>query len=743
MSRILIVGTGGREYAVIKKLSQSRHNLELFYVGPNQNPGMNMYGSYLGQYNLVDCKKIVNIAKAATINMAFIGPEVALFAGIVDEFNLVGIHVIGPTKQMAQIETSKTWARQLVQKVGLDAHNPRIYGIFNKCMDINDIKISLMGIGEFVVKPDGLHSGKGVKVFGVDFTTCGEAAEYIHSILEEGETVIVEERLYGKEFSLMSFTDGVHCAHMIPVKDFKRAYENDKGPNTGSMGSITGCNGKLSFLTDNDLTTCHHINNMIISTLKTYSGVIYGSFMKTTDGIKIIEFNARFGDPESINVLHLMKNDLYEIFDAIVNSTVNKINLEFSDQASVFKYKVPIGYPDKVNSGSLIKLPNSQYNGLIYAGISEIDDQYVTTGSRTVGIIETDKTLESAAKKVNLNLDMIKGKLYYRQDIGFGMNYRNAGVNIEEGNRVIKQIRSLVEATYNQDVVSKFGDFSGMIKIGDNILVASTDGVGTKSILVLETYGPIIGYEMLGHDIVNHCVNDTLVKGAAPIFFLDYFAANKLDATHTVAFVKGISEACISVGCVLLGGETAEMPDVYQEGYSDVVGTMVGIVNEKNVINGKDKIKEGDVILGLPSSGPHTNGYTLIRKILSTLDSKEYSHMLPALCATHKCYFDDVQQIKLAEVDIHGLCHITGGGFIDNPPRILPDGLDINWLEIPFSPLFKWLQERGEISDQEMKQVFNCGIGMLVFIDPNDLAKFPKLNEVIIGYVVSKIVEAE
>lgn len=746
MKNILIVGNGGREYAVTQKLSQTKQEIRLYYVGSDENLGISRLAHFLGRVSLSQPDKIVEIAVLNHIDMAFIGPEAYLNAGIVNLFAQVGVPCIGPIQELAKIETSKVWARELIEKAHLGAYNPEIYGVLDK--DSSEDQIALMlSRDEFVVKPDGLHSGRGVKLFPVDFTSIKEARDYINSVLKTGERVLIEEKLTGREFSFMSFTDGINCAHTIPVQDYKRAYEGDNGPNTGSMGSVTGPNNKLNFLTDEDLETCSQINEKVVSYLTKYvalsaemtlmyTGVLYGSYIKTSSGIKIIEFNARFGDPECINVLHLLETDLYDIFVAIINGTLDQIKLKFRPEASVLKYKVPVGYPDVPKRGQPIEIWDAHYPNLIYAGLTVENNQLVTTGSRTIGLIESAPTVAQAARKVNFYLDKIEGKLFYRKDIGLEMDYRTAGVNIEEGNKVVRSIRPLVEATFNEHVVSEFGDFSGMMKLGNGVVVASTDGVGTKSILVLETYGPTIGYEMLGRDLVNHCVNDTLVKGAKPLFFLDYFASSKLEAQHTISFVKGISEACQEVGCVLLGGETAEMPDVYKEGASDVVGMMVGVVKEKDIIHGKEKIKKGDIILGLPSSGPHTNGYTLIRRILSTMDSQEYHHMLPYLCATHKCYFNDVHKIKKSGVDIHGLCHITGGGFIDNPPRILPEGLTIDWKYWPFSPVFRFLQEKGGLSDNEMRHVFNCGVGMLVFIDPKDLEIFPDLEQRVVGTVV-------
>jgi phosphoribosylaminoimidazole synthetase len=541
---------------------------------------------------------------------------------------------------------------------------------------------------------------------------------------------VIEEKLYGNEFSLMSFVDGNTLKHMIPIQDFKRAYNNNEGPNTGSMGSITYANHSLPFLTKDDLEECEKINEKVIECLNQetnskYKGILYGSFMKTKDDqIKVIEFNARFGDPECINILALLKTDLSTIFDAIVNEKLDKINLEFENKASCCRYLVPKGYPEHPIIGHEIYIDNEiDENICIYGNITQkkLDSNNVALyelGSRTLALIGIGNKLCDAVKIIEEERKYIIGPLYWRNDIGItNFTYEEAGVNIEEGNNVVEKIRSYVESTFNKNVVSEFGDFAGMYRINNRqTLVTSTDGVGTKSILVLEKYGPKKGYEMLGHDLVNHCVNDILVKGAHPLFFLDYYASSKINAKYVKYFVKGLSDACKKVNCVLIGGETAEMPDIYPNDKCDIVGMIVGIVDNNKIINGKQNIFEDDLIIGLPSSGPHTNGYTLIRKLI---DDTTPQDMIDNLCEPHKCYYHDIMEMKDKGYDIHGLCHITGGGWGINVNRVIPDDLLPQFEKVEMSNVFSYLQKKGNIEDNEMIKTFNCGTGMLVFISPD------------------------
>lgn len=751
--KVLIIGSGGREHAICKKLSTSR--CTLFYYGSHENPGMNQYAKLLDNGDLTDINKITQLALDNKIEMVIIGPEKPLFYGLTDKLLENNIQVIGPKQNLAMIETSKYFARQLMIENGLEHYCPKLLQVIYPGNDfdrINTILNTIMKSYKIVLKPDGIYGGKGVWVQDDHFSTKEHILNYCHQLATFGQTTIIEEKLVGEEFAIMSFSDGYTLRHMIPVRDYKRLRDGDLGPNTGSMGSITGYNGKLWFLNEQDIKTCHMINEKIIDLLKEksggqiYKGILYGSFMKTNNKeIKVIEFNARFGDPECVNVLELLENDLLDVFKAICNNTLHQINLRFKKDASVFKYKVPNGYPDKSMKGDLVHLKQTD-DDMIYASIMKNkDNQYLTLGSRTFGVIKIGKDISQLCYHVNQTLDDIEDNLFYRKDIGstISLCYKNSGVNIPEKEKALSEIQKDIESTYNHNVVSHFGDFAGIMKFGhnstgkNNLLITSTDGVGTKSILVLEHFGYEKGFEMLGRDLVNLNVNDILVKGADPMFFLDYFGCGKLDANHLKYFIKGITDACKEVGCILLKGETAQMPDIYLPNTFDLVGTIVGSCWENDLIDGKTMIQEGDSVISLPSNGPHTNGFTLIRKIIDRL--KTYDDIDPDIlnhiCAPHKCYYRDILQLRHLGVSIHGLCHITGGGLSENPKRILPDGLTINYLNCQMPYVFEYLQEKGHLSDEEMRQTFNCGIGMMVIIPSEDIARIKGIDYLLIGKI--------
>ena len=310
------------------------------------------------------------------------------------------------------------------------------------------------------------------------------------------------------------------------------------------------------------------------------------------------------------------------------------------------------------------------------------------------------------------------------------MNYRDAGVDLAAGARAIELMKAAVEATHGPEVLAGVGAFGGLFDasrlaaLDAPVLVASTDGVGTKTRIAAAT-GRWAG---IGQDLVNHCIDDILVQGATPLFFLDYVASAKLRPEQVAAIVGGCASACKAAGCALLGGETAEMPGVYAPGEVDVVGTIVGMVDRAAVIDGSG-IEAGDQIIGLASSGLHTNGYSLARRVIADLDllaprdDLDGRSLADAMLAPHRAYLAEVNRMRaghggLQAVDVKGLAHITGGGLVDNPPRILPDAvaMQIAMDAWPRPSHFSLLQRLGDIDEAEMRHVFNVGLGMLVVV---------------------------
>jgi phosphoribosylformylglycinamidine cyclo-ligase len=309
------------------------------------------------------------------------------------------------------------------------------------------------------------------------------------------------------------------------------------------------------------------------------------------------------------------------------------------------------------------------------------------------------------------------------------MDYKASGVDIDAGNEVVRRIRTLAKGTFTSGVLSEIGSFGGLFELapshGSNtVLVASADGVGTKLRVAFMTGS----HRTIGVDLVNHCVNDILVQGAQPLFFLDYLATARLDPDVAVQIVEGLSDGCRQNGCALLGGETAEMPGFYKDGEYDVAGFIVGAVARDQLIDGK-RIAPGDVLIGLASSGLHTNGYSLARRIAFEVARLDVRSPFPgssvsigqALLTPHRSYLPVIRPL-LGSGTIKGMAHITGGGITDNLPRVLPAGtharIDRSTWRVP--AIFEWLQQAGDVPDEDMLRTFNMGVGLIVVVARDD-----------------------
>jgi phosphoribosylformylglycinamidine cyclo-ligase len=306
------------------------------------------------------------------------------------------------------------------------------------------------------------------------------------------------------------------------------------------------------------------------------------------------------------------------------------------------------------------------------------------------------------------------------------VTYREAGVDIDAGEELVERIKPHVKRSMRREVLGGIGGFGALVEVPLDryrkpVLVSGTDGVGTKLRLAIDTHR----HDTVGIDLVAMCVNDVVVQGAEPLFFLDYFATGKLDVGVGERLIAGIVEGCVQAGCALVGGETAEMPGMYHGEDYDLAGFCVGVVEKDAIIDGS-ATRAGDVVLGLPSSGPHSNGFSMIRKILQVTGadlnaSLDGVTLIDRLMAPTRIYVKSLLRL-IAELPVHGLSHITGGGLVENIPRVLPDGLEVvlerkSWRR---EAVFDWLQRQGQVADAEMYRVFNCGIGMTIHLAPDN-----------------------
>lgn len=411
----------------------------------------------------------------------------------------------------------------------------------------------------------------------------------------------------------------------------------------------------------------------------------------------------------------------------------NQIEAMFSSQG---RRRVNID-PGYIEGSKLVLATTKNYDHRIYLGEGIYGDVQLRFREGAFRINEW--TYPDYREKLALGFFAEVRREYLKQLSRYSpMTYKEAGVDIEAGNQAVERIKSLARRTHRPEVLAGIGGFGGLFQLSlkgleQPVLVTSVDGVGSK----LKIAFLMDKHDTVGEDLVNHCVNDIMVCGAEPLYFLDYIATGRLRPNVIEQIVKGIVRGCSEVGCSLLGGEMAEMPDFYRENEYDLVGTIVGMVDKSKIIDGSD-IEKGDLLIGLPSNGLHTNGFSLARKVffeIARLSCDSYIDELGCslgeeLLKVHKCYYQLIARLKEGGLSIKGLAHVTGGGIEGNTRRILPEGLslEINWESWPLPPVFSLIKRMGNVPDSEMRKTFNMGIGLVIVIGKGHLEE--ALNQI-------------
>ncbi|MFA6474945.1 MAG: phosphoribosylamine--glycine ligase [Patescibacteria group bacterium] len=418
---VAIIGSGAREHALAWKLAQ-QPDVILFNFGATDNPGLKQLCQAVMLGDVNDVTAVLTWCQEQHVTIVWIGPEAPLASGLVNALEAFGIACIGPTQELAQLESSKAYTRKLLEKYDINA-SPA-FKVFTTLDGISDYMWSYHD--NVVIKPDGLTGGKGVRVLGEQLKTREEALQYCTELFSTGsERVVIEEKLVGQEFSLMSFCDGKHLIHMPAVQDHKRAQVGDLGSNTGGMGSYTDVNHSLPFLNEHDIKLAQQINEKTIQAIQEdcgeeYKGILYGGFMAVRDGVRLIEYNVRFGDPEVMNLLALLDTPLIAITQAIVNRSLDRLTVKFLPLASVCKYVVPAGYPEHPVKDQLIDVSrvDTKQVQLFYGAVNTTTQGLQLAGSRAIGLVSTGTTLAEAEIKVEQEIKKITGPVFHRADIG-------------------------------------------------------------------------------------------------------------------------------------------------------------------------------------------------------------------------------------------------------------------------------------------------------------------------------------
>ncbi|XP_069359696.1 trifunctional purine biosynthetic protein adenosine-3 isoform X1 [Maniola hyperantus] len=741
---VLVIGSGGREHALCWKLAESPLVKRIF-CAPG-SVGISSIKDIVESVDLdvKDFSALATWSKSNSIDLVVIGPEDPLANGIVDALQPKGIKCFGPTKGGAQIEANKDWSKKFMQKYQIPTARYKSFTDADAAKEF----IRSAPYAALVVKASGLAAGKGVVVA----SSKEEACQAVDEILTEakygtaGEVVVIEELLEGEEVSVLAFTDGETVSMMPPAQDHKRIGDGDTGPNTGGMGAYCPCPlitpEQLADVKDQVLQRA--VDGLKAEGIK-YVGVLYAGLMVTKSGPMTLEFNCRFGDPETQVLMMLLETDLYRIMKACATGTLKEVQVKWTTGTSAVGVVIASkGYPETSTKGCVIsglsQVSKDDDIMVFHSGIARgANDSLVTAGGRVLLVAAKRPSLRTAASSAtNAAASIDFPGAQYRKDIARrafskinGLSYLESGVDIDAAANLIRLIEPLATGTHRRGVLGRLGCYSGLFQLSamdsslkDPVLVQGTDGVGTK-VKIAEIMQK---YDTIGQDLVAMCVNDILCAGAEPFAFLDYMACGRLQLTVSATIVKGIADACILSGCALLGGETAEMPTMYDIGKYDLAGFAVGVVDNLKQLPRSKEIRGGDVVLALPSTGVHSNGYSLVQKIMT--ETGHSFHEKAPFSKTNRTFGEEFLEPTGIYVKallpavkkglIKGLAHITGGGLLENIPRILPPRVKVKLDASKFSikPLFGWLQAKGRVSDFEMLRTFNCGVGMVVIVDP-------------------------
>lgn len=776
---ILVLGNGGREHALVWRLAQSA-SVEKVYVAPGNGGTASLSDSKVVNVpelapTVENFEKLGKFALEKGINLVVPGPEQPLIDGVSETFRKIGIPVFGPSVKAAKFEGSKGFSKDFMAKHNIPTADYASFDNYEearKYLDTVDHNV--------VVKADGVAAGKGVLIP----TTKQEAQDALKTVMVEsqfgsaGDSVVIEEFLEGDEISILTISDGYSYFNLPPAQDHKRVGENDTGLNTGGMGAYSPApvaTPKILQQIDSNIIK-PSIDGMRKDGIP-FVGVLFTGIILTKNGPKVLEYNVRFGDPETQTVLPLLTDDtdLAQVFLAAAEHRLDSVEIKIKENAFATTVVLAAGgYPESYAKDDVITinerdLPSDSY--IFHAGTSQKEDgSIVTAGGRVIAASAVAPTLREAVDRAYQAVECVQfNNRYFRKDIAHrafkaaessasGITYADSGVSVDNGNLFVQKIKDKVKSTRRAGADSDIGGFGGLFDlkkagyddIDDTLLVAATDGVGTKLIIAQETNI----HDTVGVDLVAMNVNDLVVQGAEPLFFLDYFATGALDIKIASDFVSGVADGCIQSGCALVGGETSEMPGMYPVGHYDTNGTAVGAVRKGDILPKIDDMEAGNVLLGLASDGVHSNGFSLVRRIIEHV-GLDWSAQCPwdsektlgeAILVPTRIY---VKQLlpSIREKLLLGLAHITGGGLIENIPRALPQHLqakvDMSSWEVP--QVFKWFGRAGNVPLEDILKTFNMGVGMVLIVKKANVARVKELlkeaNETV--YEIGELVPRE
>lgn len=759
---VLLIGAGGREHALAWSLARSPLVHHLHAIPGNGGLAALPKTTCHPALSAADFPALVAFAEAHAVTLVVPGPEQPLVDGIADYFEAhapARIKVFGPSRAAAEMEGSKAWSKAFMQRWGVPTAQSATFAAVAPARAFLEAHRGT----RWVLKADGLAAGKGVLLPA----THDEAVAGLESIMVArefggaGATVVIEEFLEGEEISILTLSDG-HASLSLPAaQDHKRAFDGDQGPNTGGMGAYAPAPCATKEVLARIEREC--IRPTIEGMRKEgrrFVGCLFTGFMLTKDGPKVLEYNVRFGDPETQALLPLLENDLAEVMWAAVRGELDRIQLQIRDAFSTCVVVAAGGYPGSYAKDTPMTIqPPAADTEIFHAGTTDKDGVLVTAGGRVIAASAIGSSIEDSVTKAYAGVECIRfEKMQYRKDIAHralhqqpqpkeALTYASTGVSISAGNDLVALIKPLLKQTARPGIAADIGGFGGEIHLSQAgypadapTILAAIDGIGTKLLL-----GAATGiYDTLGIDLVAMNANDLVVQGAEPLAFLDYYACGALDVPRAARFVAGVVAGCQQAGCGLVGGETAEMPGVYAGRDDwDAGGCCIGALPAgRPLLPVKGAMRAGDALLALGSSGCHSNGFSLVRRVVERSGLAwgarapwEARTLGEALLEPTRIYVKPLLRVlagnRAERLLVKGLAHITGGGLLENVPRMLPGTLaaaiEAGTWEVP--GVLRWLKREGALANEEFARVLNAGLGMVMVVEPGHVEEVTRTLE--------------
>lgn len=763
--KVMVVGSGSREIAIINSLSESKFNVEILSISNNINPSANLN---INVKNIIVIKKdmsqIVTSAKKHNIDMAIVCSDEYIQNDLVNMLTKAGFLCIGPTSSLAMIGTDRSYMRDLLTNYDLGQFNPKYkqFGEQNQADLLKFITEDLMN--NFVIKhPLSINKSNDIEV-PININNIGTAEEICNQMILSHGSCLIESVIKGNEFSIVSFTDG-YCVHHSPIiksyKYFNNNIIHDKGTLTNGIGCVTLTDHKMPYLNDDDIMVAYNVIAKTIvalqdQTQEKYMGIIQCNFIKDNIGeIKIIDFEPTMGDPEAISLLGILDSDFMEICLRITKSSLEHFNMKFLHESTYVMYSLPIGYPKTEYIDREIYIDNHDISCIMCNQIYQRPpcDKMTILGERAVAIIGKGQNIQDARIEALSLIKTIHGPIVWQMNIGNDVIEMLSNVKLSNLISCQRSPDYMTDIIKMSDNKNQSASITKYYKGYHSYVIGS---VTDKANLILDYHDKTNAFYTLGLELVNQCINNTLAKGTYPATFMCKFDMDKLNKKYYTCFMNGVTNACKRSNCQVIDSSVSESPHTLIENKFNLTGFMAGYVSDSKKIFNMSQMKPGDLVYSINIDGIQTDGINIVQNMLNhsslkkDLSTVDFVDFIKWVTTEHMSYAMEIDSFIACKIDIKCIIHINNGGLIGSVDKIMPLNLKVvineNILKNNMSRKFDILSKYCNLDDISLRKIFGCGIGMLFIISPKDIKNIALVNHHRNwGYIkqIGKIVERQ